>query len=388
MHAVGPAAMRARSARWLGLLLLSCVTRPSSPHGAGDGCRASVACTARPLLRIRGGDAEGGGLRPARSSGLRTADEMDVEIDGDQEAESAVKRRTQARRADPGSALVFPSQQAVQKSEQVQVGETDSIFSMSLQYHCHNDKVVKARSAEEAVQRRLRKDQIEAERERAKEYAEAADGLLGLQGVQKSKQTVQKRTSINCSLAIEHGLFNATELADFLRQRIKFNNQLHNLAGALSVEVEGHDVVVQAYRATQMKRKRIFERKMVLADAFSTRYLRYLMKKFIVHKELKDFVRPVSVDFSRACQERGGTGVRFEIRYTSIHKDKHLRLKMARKYGTRLEMARRAMMNEAWAGMFREFTAFCRAQRQTTRVKSTTNMRVRRGCAQGAGAAP
>ena len=101
---------------------------------------------------------------------------------------------------------------------------------------------------------------------------------------------------------------------------------------------------------------------MVLADAFSTRYLRYLMKKFIVHKELKDFVRPVSVDFSRACQERGGTGVRFEIRYTSIHKDRHLRLKMARKYGTRLEMARRAMMNEAWAGMFGEFTALCRAR--------------------------
>ena len=91
----------------------------------------------------------------------------------------------------------------------------------------------------------------------------------------------------------QSAFFNATELADFLRQRIKFNNQLHNLAGALSVEVEGHDVVVQAYRATQMKRKRIFERKMVLADAFSTRYLRYLMKKFIVHKELKDFVRPV-----------------------------------------------------------------------------------------------
>jgi hypothetical protein len=118
------------------------------------------------------------------------------------------------------------------------------------------------------------------------------------------------------------------------------------------------------------------------------------MKKFIVKKELKDFVRPVSVDFSKASQvyvcvresvfvsvcvyiirmyvcvcvcvymhthtyvcvyvhvciciyiytylhpqedfffpqERGANGVRFEIRYTSIHKNKFLRLKIAQVY--------------------------------------------------------
>ena len=45
-------------------------------------------------------------------------------------------------------------------------------------------------------------------------------------------------------------------------------------------------------------------------------------------------------------------------RYTNVHKDKHLKLKMARKYGTKLEAARREMLearvkqNEIWAKKF------------------------------------
>mmetsp|Transcript_44500 Transcript_44500/g.71519 ORF Transcript_44500/g.71519 Transcript_44500/m.71519 type:complete len:552 (+) Transcript_44500:27-1682(+) len=293
------------------------------------------------MLRLRGGAGE---LRKS-GEGLQTRTRRKTEVmelDREQEVEATVKRRAQERRSDVGSALVFPSQQEVHKKESVEI----DLFGKTFRYHCHSDKVVKELSASEKADRQKEKDLRTL---RAPYKSGANDGGLRLEGVHKKKQAVQKRSSINCSLATEHGLFNATELADYLRQRIKFNNKLHNLDNAIDVVVEGDDVVISAYRATQMKRKRKWERKMVLADAFSTRYLRYLMKKFIIHKELKDYIRPVSVDFSLACQEKGGDGVRFEMRYTSIHKNKHLRVKLSRKYGTRLEIARKEMFNQVWA---------------------------------------
>ncbi|EKX50090.1 large subunit ribosomal protein L22e_2, cytoplasmic type [Guillardia theta CCMP2712] len=93
---------------------------------------------------------------------------------------------------------------------------------------------------------------------------------------------VLKRASVNCTLAIAHGLFNATDLATYLKQRIKYNGKLHNYDDAIEVKVDGHDVIL------------------FLSEAFSTRYIRYLTKKFICKIELKDIVRPVSVDFSKA----------------------------------------------------------------------------------------
>lgn len=262
-----------------------------------------------------------------------------MELDAEDEVEAAVKRRAQERRTGAGGVLIFPSEHAINKKEEVEV----DVLGQSLQYHCHASKVVQDSSPNERERQKTPRVLRQPGR------GDADDGVLRLQGVRKTTQAVQKRSSINCTLASAHGLFNATELADYLRQRIKFNNKLHNLENALNVDVEGDDVVVTAFRATQMKRKRKWSKRMVLADAFSTRYLKYLMKKFIVHKELKDFIRPVSVDFSKACQEKGAGGVRFEIRYTSIHKNKHLRLKMAREHGTRLEMARRALIDADWA---------------------------------------
>jgi hypothetical protein len=306
----------------------------------GGGCLALVNA-----LRLRGGGERGRRTQDTGKLQARTAHRIDtdvMELDAEHEVEAAVKRRAQERRTGAGSALVFPSQQAVHKREEVEM----DVFSQALKYHCHADKVVTEPSADEAKERKKSREMRVLHQPFR---GDADDGLLGLQGVRKKAQAVQKRSSINCTLAIAHGLFNATELADFLRERIKFNNKLHNLENALQVDVADDDVVVTAFRATQMKRKRKWSRKMVLADAFSTRYLKYLMKKFIVHKELKDFVRPVSVDFSKACQEKGAGGVRFEIRYTSIHKNKHLRLKMAREHGTRMEMARRALIDADWA---------------------------------------
>jgi hypothetical protein len=317
-----------------------------------------------------------GGADDAPTEGLkmrqRRRTEL-MELDRENEEQATVKRRAQERRADSSSTLVFPSQKSVHQREEIQV----EMFGKSVaKYHCHG-KVVSELTHEE----KKRKEEQQEERRRSSLMqgypANGEERLSRLQGVRKKTSiAVQKRSSINCSLAAEHGLFNASELADYLRTRIKFNNKLHNFEDAINIDVEGHDIVVSTLRATQMKRKRKWEKKMVLADAFSTRYLRYLMKKFIKHKELKDFVRPVSVDFSRACQQKGAAGVRFEIRYTSIHKNKHLRLKIARDHGTRLEIARRALFDEPWAEYNRDKLQVPRTEMLMDRKIKATGERV------------
>jgi len=55
----------------------------------------------------------------------------------------------QQRRTDEGTALIFPSQAAVRQKDQVEA----ELFGQSVKYHCHSQKVVKERSAQEIAER-------------------------------------------------------------------------------------------------------------------------------------------------------------------------------------------------------------------------------------------
>jgi hypothetical protein len=59
---------------------------------------------------------------------------------------------------------------------------------------------------------------------------------------------VVKRTSVNCSLAVDHELFNISEYAEFVRARIKVDGQLQGDGDAVRVAVEGNEVVVTTTR--------------------------------------------------------------------------------------------------------------------------------------------
>lgn len=162
----------------------------------------------------------------------------------------------------------------------------------------------------------------------------------------RAKIEVVKKAVINCTLGVAHGLFNVTELAVFLQQRIKVNGKMGKRQSAVQVRVQGDNIVVTTPYATQLKRHRTWSRKLSLADAFSTRYLKYLMKKFICKIELRDILRCVSTDFSLASRAKGGTGQTFEIRYTNVWKQRSLRVKFGQMYGTRMESERRKILQE------------------------------------------
>ena len=130
--------------------------RQPSPHRSAQPLRPPDG-SAQALvvaLRLRGGSSLDGGRGQggvSKRGGARSAQRQTaaMELDAEHEVEAAVKRRTQERRAGAGGVLVFPSEQAVRKKEEVEV----DLFGQSLQYHCHASKVVKEASPAEKEQR-------------------------------------------------------------------------------------------------------------------------------------------------------------------------------------------------------------------------------------------
>jgi hypothetical protein len=190
----------------------------------------------------------------------------------------------------------------------------------------------------------------------------------------RSPESIAKRASINCSLPVDHGLFNVSDLAVYLRQRIKVNGEFGVRQNTVHVELDGNNIVVTATRSTQLKRKRTWSRKLCLADAFSTRYIKYLIKKFICKIELRDIVRCVSTDHSLASRTKGGKGTMFEIKYTNIWKNRQLRVKISQMYGTRLEAARRDLFNEPWEDYDDQFLQVERPEQIMIRNIKATGM--------------
>ncbi len=250
-----------------------------------------------------------------------------MDLDEDEDAE-AVRRRNRGR-----SGLVLDGDADEDEEESNTPGITRQKIDMYKDgvptLHCYGNKVV----VEHANQPRLRK-------KRDVPVITTVGKIT-----KRPVDAIAKRTSVNCSLPALHGLFNVSDLAVYLRQRIKVNGEFGIKQNAVHVELDGDNIVVTATRATQLKRKRTWSRKLCLADAFSTRYIKYLIKKFLCKIELKDIVRCVSTDHSLASRAKGGKGTMFEIKYTNIWKNRHLRVKISRMHGTRLEAARRELLD-------------------------------------------
>jgi hypothetical protein len=297
-----------------------------------------------------------GGMSKEKQKQARQTDTSTVmDLDEDEDAD-AVRRRNRGK-----TGLVLDGDDDEEEEEEgaargITRQKVDMYKDGVPTLHCYSNKVV----VEHANQPRLRKKRdvpvITAVGKITKRPAEA----------------IAKRTSVNCSLPVLHGLFNVSDLAVYLRQRIKVNGEFGIKQNAVHVELDGDNIVVTATRATQLKRKRTWSRKLCLADAFSTRYIKYLIKKFICKIELKDIIRCVSTDHSLASRAKGGKGTMFEIKYTNIWKNRQLRIKISRVHGTRLEAARRELLDKP----FEEYDDACLQmirpeEKMIRRVKTT-----------------
>ena len=275
----------------------------------------------------------------------------------DSEVESRVKSRVAENAA---------SQRIVLTSPLDIEGNVDNVKADGVvRYHAHANKIV----VEHVGGKSKNKQQHRLDPERVSVLTSK---------IKKRKQVVLKRSSINCTLAVQHNLFNVSQFANYLRQRIKLDGDTAKLEGAISVDFDNNTstIVVSAFKASQMKKKRVWSKRVYLSDAFSTRYLRYLTKKWICKQELKNFIRCVSTDFSKASLSKGGSGSKFEIRYTNIHKNRHLKLRIAREHGTRLEIARREYVDSFWKDYDANRTQVSREEMLMERRIKTTGERV------------
>mmetsp|Transcript_10834 Transcript_10834/g.17014 ORF Transcript_10834/g.17014 Transcript_10834/m.17014 type:complete len:213 (+) Transcript_10834:315-953(+) len=119
-----------------------------------------------------------------------------------------------------------------------------------------------------------------------------------------------------------------------------------DLSKDLSIDIEGTSVVVSSHSATQLNKKRVWSRKATERETLSSRYVKYLTRKFIKKIELKYFIKCISVDFSNKAQADPSRGIKFQIKYTNVHKDKKLKVRLTQMFGTKLEAARRAYFEE------------------------------------------
>ena len=181
------------------------------------------------LLRLRGGQSQSF----KQQFGMQTeAMELDHEEDEDR-----VKSKMQFESR--LSQLVLGEPKPVKRDKLV-VDDYEELKK----YHIHANKIVKERPKS------------------ARRSTTEGGTQVSLKKKMRSPDApVLKRASVNCTLAIAHGLFNATDLATYLKQRIKYNGKLHNYDDAIEVKVDGHDVIVLAYKPTQMKKKRVWSRK-------------------------------------------------------------------------------------------------------------------------------
>jgi large subunit ribosomal protein L22e len=325
---------------------LTILTICSSLSLIGQG---TVVTCSRDILRLKGG-----GIQFQQHSLQQDESVMNVD---EREIESRVKSRVAEKAATQRIVLATPAQ--IENS--IYHGKAEG----AVRFHAHANKIVV-----EHVGRKLKDKGLQKlDPERVNVMASK---------IKKSKQITLKKSSINCTLAVEHNLFNVSEFATYLRQRIKVDGDMGKLEGAISVELDNatSTIVVRAFKASQMKKKRIWSKRVYLSDTFSTRYLRYLTKKWICKQELKNFIRCVSTDFSKASLSKGGSGSMFEIRYTNIHKNRHLKLRIAREHGTRLEIARREYVDGFWKAHDANLTQMSREEMLLERRIKSTGERV------------
>merc|ERR1712156_520999 len=100
---------------------------------------------------------------------------------------------------------------------------------------------------------------------------EAQKGKKGAKG----KKAVNKYT-IDCSLPIEDNVIVLNDFTDFLTQKIKVGGKTGNLGSAVTISKDKNSVVVEA------------------KIDFSKRYLKYLTKKYLKKRQMREYLRVVA----------------------------------------------------------------------------------------------
>ena len=92
------------------------------------------------------------------------------------------------------------------------------------------------------------------------------------------KKPVHLNFGIDCSKPVEDKVFNTTNFAEFLRQRIKVDGKLGKLGDNIKVASDEKNITVEAN------------------ILFSKRYLKYLTKKYLKKHSLREFLYVVASD--------------------------------------------------------------------------------------------
>ena len=96
---------------------------------------------------------------------------------------------------------------------------------------------------------------------------------------QKAKEAQKSVTfGIDCSRPVEDKVFNTSNFAEFLRQRIKINGRVGKLGDKVKINNTESKVTVEAN------------------VAFSKRYLKYLTKKYLKKHSLREFLYVIASD--------------------------------------------------------------------------------------------
>ena len=111
--------------------------------------------------------------------------------------------------------------------------------------------------------------------------------------VHKAKDAQKTVTfGIDCSRPVEDKVFNTSNFAEFLRQRIKINGRIGKLGENVKVTNNETKVNVEAN------------------IAFSKRYLKYLTKKYLKKHSLREFLYVIASDKKN-----------YQIKYFNIQQD-------------------------------------------------------------------
>lgn len=92
------------------------------------------------------------------------------------------------------------------------------------------------------------------------------------------KKAVNHHFGIDCSRPVEDKVFNTSNFAEFLRQRIKVDGKLGKLGDNIKVANDDRKITVDAN------------------INFSKRYLKYLTKKYLKKHSLREFLYVVASD--------------------------------------------------------------------------------------------
>merc|ERR1712243_96389 len=105
-----------------------------------------------------------------------------------------------------------------------------------------------------------------------------AKGKSGGQAKGGGKKKQISRYTIDCTLPVEDGIMDAANFEGFLQDRIKVQGKTKNFGDNVTIERKKSKITVTAN------------------IPFSKRYLKYLTKKYLKKKNLRDWLRVVASD--------------------------------------------------------------------------------------------